>query len=172
VPGALPTSSIRLVGSSLTPSPTIAVAFKTFPADPKDPIMSDVQITDYFLQQGQGMHGSFGRSNTFQFMAAIGPDFKKQFVDEAPVSNADIAPTLAHILDFDIASKGALRGRILQEALSGGPGTVSSKHATAASEGAPNGNRTILMYQILGKQVYFDQACFKNSAAKVPNECP
>jgi hypothetical protein len=172
LPGALPTSSIRLVGSSLTPSPTIAVTFKTFPADPKDPVMSDVQITDYFLQQGQGMHGSFGRSNTFQFMAAIGPDFKKQFIDESPVSNADIAPTLSHILDFDIASKGALRGRILQEALSGGPASISSKRETAVSEGAANGNRTILMYQILGKQVYFDQACFKNSAAKTPNECP
>src|SRR5579863_2274193 len=33
VPGALPSSAIRLIGSSLTPSPTIAVTFKTFPAD-------------------------------------------------------------------------------------------------------------------------------------------
>src|SRR5579863_1817650 len=55
VPGALPSSAIRLIGSSLTPSPTIAVAFKTFSTDTKQPIMTGVQITDYVLQQGQGM---------------------------------------------------------------------------------------------------------------------
>jgi hypothetical protein len=173
VPGALPSSSIRLIGSSLTPSPTIAVTFKTFPADPKEPIMSDVQITDYFLQQGQGMHGSFGRANTFQFMAAFGPDFKTQFVDQAPVSNADIAPTFAKILGFDVASNGKLKGRVLQEALAGGPSSVPFERRTAISENAVNGMATILMYQQIAKQVYFDQACFKNSsAAKSRNKCP
>ena len=147
VPGALPSSSIRLIGSSVTPSPTIAVTFKTFSADPKQPMMSDVQITDYDLQHGQGMHGSFGRANTFQFMAAIGPDFKKQFIDRAPASNADIAPTLAQILGFDVASKGELKGRVLQEALAGGPPSVSFEHRTAISERAANGKTTILMYQ-------------------------
>jgi hypothetical protein len=164
IPGALPCSSIRLVGSSLTPSPTIVVTFKTFPADPQQPIMSDVQITDYVLQQGQGMHGSFGRSNTFQFMAAIGPDFKKEFVDPAPVSNADIAPTLAQILGLDVASHGELKGRVLKEALAGGPSADSFTSKTAISESGPSGKRTILMYQQLGNQVYFDRACFKQTA--------
>jgi hypothetical protein len=157
----------------VTPSPTIAVTFKTFPADPKQPMMSAVQITDYDLQHGQGMHGSFGRANTFQFMAAIGPDFKKQFIDRAPASNADIAPTLAQILGFDVASKGELKGRVLQEALAGGPPSVSFEHRTAISERAANGKTTILMYQKLSKQVYFDQACFKDAAAsKAQNKCP
>ena len=173
VPGALPSSAIRLVGSSLTPSPTIAVTFKTFSTDPKQPIMSGVQITDYVLQQGQGMHGSFGRGNTFNFMAAIGPDFKKQFVDQAPISNADIAPTFAKIFGFDIASKGGLKGRVLREALAGGPPSVSFERRTAISDGAANGKKTILMYQQTGKQVYFDQACFKNAVtAKAQNTCP
>jgi arylsulfatase A-like enzyme len=173
IPGALPSSSIRLIGSSLTPSPTIAVTFKVFSTDPKQPFMTGVQITDYALQHGQGMHGSFGRANTFQFMAAIGPDFKHQFVDEAPVSNADIAPTLAHILGFDFAAKGALVGRILQEALSGGPPSVSFEHLVAVSQRAANGKATVLMYQQLTKQVYFDQACFKNaSAGKTRTTCP
>ena len=173
VPGALPSSSIRLIGSSVTPSPTIAVTFKTFPADPKQPMMSAVQITDYDLQHGQGMHGSFGRANTFQFMAAIGPDFKKQFIDRAPASNADIAPTLAQILGFDVASKGELKGRVLQEALAGGPPSVSFEHRTAISERAANGKTTILMYQKMSKQVYFDQACFKDAlASKAQNKCP
>jgi arylsulfatase A-like enzyme len=173
VPGALPSSAIRLIGSSLTPSPTIAVTFITFSTDPKQPIMTGVQITDYILQHGQGMHGSFGRANTFQFMAAIGPDFKKQFVDQAPVSNADIAPTFAQLFGFEIAAKGALRGRVLREALAGGPPSLSFARRKAISEDAANGKTTILMYQQLGQQVYFDQACFKNgAAAKAQNPCP
>ena len=31
-------------------------------------------------------------------MAAIGPDFKRRFVNQAPVSNADVQPTLAHLM--------------------------------------------------------------------------
>ncbi|HXP81958.1 MAG TPA: alkaline phosphatase family protein [Verrucomicrobiae bacterium] len=173
VSGALPSSTIRLIGSSLTPTPTLAVTFKTFSTDPKEPIMSEVEIADYVLQQGQGMHGSFGRGNTFNFMAAIGPDFKKQFVDQAPISNADIAPTFAQILGFNIASKGELKGRILKEALAGGPPSISFVRRTAISEGAANGKKTILMYQQTAKQVYFDQACFKIAAkTNIQNKCP
>ena len=173
VPGALPSSSIRLIGSSLTPTPTIAVTFKAFSTDPKQPNMSGVQISDYVLQHGQGMHGSFSRANTLNFMAAIGPDFKKQFVDRAPISNADVAPTLAQILGLDFASKGELKGRVLREALAGGPLSVPFMRRTAISESAANGKTTILMYQQLAKQVYFDQACFKKAAsAKDQNQCP
>ena len=119
------------------------------------------------------MHGSFGRANTFNFMAAIGPDFKKQYVDEAPISNADIAPTLAQILGFDMTAKGKLTGRVLREALAGGPAQVSSKRRTAISESAANGKKTILIYQQLEKQVYFDQACLRDAAvAKGQNLCP
>jgi arylsulfatase A-like enzyme len=173
VPGALPSSSIRLIGSSLTPTPTIAVTFKTFSTDPKEPIMTGVQITDYVLQHGQGMHGSFGRANTLNFMAAIGPDFKKDFIDQAPISNADIAPTFAQILGLGMTSKGELKGRVLREALAGGPPSLSFDHRTAISGSAANGKTTILMYQQLAKQVYFDQACFKNaSTTQAQKTCP
>jgi arylsulfatase A-like enzyme len=173
VPGALPSSSIRLIGSSLTPTPTIAVTFKTFSTDSEQPIMSGVQITDYPLQHGQGMHGSFGRANTLNFMAAMGPDFKKRFVDQAPISNADIAPTFARILGFAVASKGELQGRVLREALTGGPSGVSFARRSAVSESAGDGKRTILMYQQLAQQVYFDQACFKKvDGPKGQISCP
>lgn len=165
IPGALPSSAIRLIGSSLTPTPTIAVTFKTFSTDPARPNMTGVQITDYTLQEGQGMHGSFGRANTFNFMAAIGPDFKKEFVDPVPISNADVAPTLATILNFEIAGKGALKGRVLSEALAGGPAAARFVHRTAVSESAANGKKTVLMYQQMGEQVYFDQACLESKVA-------
>lgn len=53
-------------------------------------------------------------------MVAIGPDFKKGFMDETPVSNADVGKTLAEILKLDIPIKGKLIGRVLSEAMSGG----------------------------------------------------
>jgi Type I phosphodiesterase / nucleotide pyrophosphatase len=165
VPGSLPSSSVGLIGSSLTPTPTIAVTFRTFFTDPRQPAMTGVQITDYPLQHGQGMHGSFGRANTFNFVAAIGPDFKQQYSDLAPISNADIAPTLARILRFDLAGNGRLRGRVLREALQGGPASVAFQYRTAKSRRAANGKQTILLYQRIEKQAYFDQACFETPAA-------
>ena len=48
-----------------------------------DPELCGVEISDSGQQQGQGIHGSFGRQDTHNFMAAIGPDFKRGFVDTA-----------------------------------------------------------------------------------------
>jgi hypothetical protein len=172
VPGALPLSAIRLIGSSRLPRPSIVVAFKTFATDSKQPLLTAVQITDYNLQHGQGMHGSFGRSNTFNFMAAYGPDFKKQFVDHAPISNADIQPTLAKILRLKIASNGKLNGRILEEALLGGPSSVPFKRHVEIAKPAANGKTTVLMYQQVMKQVYFDWACFQGKGASSQDMCP
>ena len=91
---------------------------------------------------------------------------------EAPLSNADIAPTLAQILGLDIAGKGELKGRVLREALAGGPPSISFERRTAISEPAANGKKTILMYQQTAKQVYFDQACFKIAAkTNIQNPC-
>jgi arylsulfatase A-like enzyme len=164
IPGALPLRAIRLKGSSKLPTPSIVVAFKTFPEDAQNPLMTAVLIADSHLQQGQGAHGSLGRDNTFNFMAAIGPDFKERFIDPSPASNADIAPTIAQILGFKLASNGELKGRVLEEALVGGPASVSFEPQVSVSGEAANGKRTILMYQKAAKQVYFDQGCFKKTA--------
>jgi type I phosphodiesterase/nucleotide pyrophosphatase len=172
LPGALPLSAIRLAGSSKVPRPSIVVAFKTFSTDPEQQTMTGVQITDSNLQQGQGMHGSFGRANTFNFMAAIGPDFKESFVDPAPVSNADIAPTLAKILSLSLSGNGQLRGRIIEEALAGGPASIPFKPQLQKSPTAANGKGTILMYERVAKQVYFDQACFKDAKGSAQAKCP
>jgi hypothetical protein len=51
------------------------------------------------------MHGSFGRDNTFNNMAAIGPDFKKEYEDPSLVSNMDTTPTLAYLLGFQNTQK-------------------------------------------------------------------
>src|SRR5262249_23036406 len=104
IPGALPLSAIRLNGSAVTPQPSIVVSFKSWLAPgcamPAMELCS-VEIVDASQHMGQGQHGGLNRADTRNFMAAIGPDFKAGFVNPAPVSNADVAPTIAHILGFD-----------------------------------------------------------------------
>jgi arylsulfatase A-like enzyme len=155
IPGALPISAIGLKGSTPLPHPALVVAFKVFYQRPGD-LQTAVQISDASQQQGQGMHGGLGRDSTFNNMAAIGPDFRTRFADRAPVSNADIAPTIAHILGFELRSTGrviteALRGRVLRE---------SAKMDRMESTPAAN-RKTIIYFQEFGGSRYIDRGCFE-----------
>ncbi len=118
-PGALAMSDIGLIGSARTPVPAITVNFRSFAVCP-DELQCTVGISDTPLLAGQGNHGSFSRAETRNFMAAIGPDFKTGYADKAPISNADITPTLAHVMGLDLAPRGKLTGRVIGEALKGG----------------------------------------------------
>ena len=172
IPGALPLSSIALQGSARLPHPAMVLSFKTFAlaarngADAYDPLQNAVQIADTSLQQGQGMHGSFGRDNTYNFMAATGPDFKTHYVDELPASNADIAPTLMRVLELQPNTRGTLIGRVLEEALQGSavPGGAA-RRCLAMSGPAADGRRTLLEYQRLDGRLYLDQAQFRPAVA-------
>jgi arylsulfatase A-like enzyme len=158
-PGTLPLSAVNLKGSALTPVPAIAVNFRTFTTGCDQPLLCTVEIADTGLQQGQGMHGSFSRADTMNFMAAIGPDFKAGFVDDAPVSNADIGLTMARILGLRIPAKGRLIGRVITEAM---PGGAAPRYATRTMRSDPSetGLRTVLQYQLAGATRYFDAAGF------------
>jgi phosphodiesterase/alkaline phosphatase D-like protein/arylsulfatase A-like enzyme len=161
VPGALKLSTIGLKGNAELPTPSIVINFKTFstnPNDPNDP-QAQVEVADTTLQQGQGMHGSFGRGDTFNNMAAIGPDFKSGYVDKAPVSNADVVPTLASILGWTIPSVGTLTGRVATEALVNGPASVGVVESTLTSTPV-NGTSTVLNVEKVGNTPYFNVAGF------------
>ena len=149
-PGALPLSAIGLQGSTKLPRPALAVTFKVFYRTPGD-LQSALQISDTNLQEGQGMHGGFGREQTWNNMAAMGPDFKQGFVDEAPVGNVDIAPTLAKILGVEMPSVGSLRGRVADEALVGGKTGKVEPKKTMVSKPADGGLRTVMEYQGAGR---------------------
>ena len=156
VDGALPLSAINLVGSSKVPRPAIVVALRVFYFD-SDNLLTAVQVSDGGQQQGQGIHGGFGRESTFNNMAAIGPDFKSGFVDRAPAGNGDIAPTVAHLIGADLP-RGSLSGRVLSEALSSGPDARSPTLKYLRS--APSkGRQTILVYQEHDGVRYLDKAC-------------
>lgn len=158
-PGALPLTAVSLLGTAKMPRPAIVVSFKSFLLE-EGALLSAVQVSDTPLQEGQGMHGGFGRDSTFNNMVAIGPDFKRGFADAMPVSNADIAPTLAHVLGLELPGVGTLRGRVLVEALTGGPDVLKFKSASMASAATAAGLRTILQYQELQGRRYFDSARF------------
>ena len=159
IPGTLPMSEINLKGPARTPHPTIAVNFRSYATGCAEPLMCTAEVADAGLQQGQGMHGSFSRADTMNFMAAIGPDFKRGFVDTAPVSNADMGQTLARLLNLKLPFKGGLRGRVVEEALPGGslPGVAAAILWSAPSA---NGMQTLLQYQQVGTTRYFDAAGF------------
>ncbi|MYM92279.1 alkaline phosphatase family protein [Duganella vulcania] len=157
--GTLSTADINLYGSAVTPAPSIVVNFKSFSSGCAQPTTCSVEVADSGLQQGQGMHGSFSRGDTFNFTAAFGPDFKQQFVDTAPISNADVGRTIAAILKLEVAGPGKLLGRVVTEAMPGGQ-MPKVKSQMKQSAPAANGLRTVLKYQQVEDTRYFDVAGF------------
>jgi len=159
IPGTLPLSQIGLKGAAITPVPAIVVNFRSYVAACDQPTNCSVEVSDTVLRQGQGMHGSFGRGDTMNFMAAIGPDFKAGYVDALPVSNADVGMTAAKILGLKQKPNGRLVGRAMTEAMPNGA-TPKTSSDTIKSEPAANGLRTVLNFQRVGAQRYFDAAGF------------
>lgn len=157
IAGALPMREINFTGSARTPQPAIVLSFKTSNTGCEAPEMCGVDVADATLPQGSGYHGSFGRADTRNFMAAVGPDFRRGFIDQLPVSNADIAPTIAHVVGIPMRPIGVLHGRVIAEALPDGVApAVTSEVRT--SEPAANGFRTMLNRQSVGETHYFDSA--------------
>jgi hypothetical protein len=159
IPGSLPLSAINLHGAAVGPQPSIVVNFRSYSTGCPEPVMCAVTVADTGLQQGQGMHGSFSRADTMNFTAAIGPDFKRGFVDEAPVSNADVGATMAHILGLQMKNSGRLVGRVMGEALPGGA-MPDVTHQVLRSPPAAGNVATVVMMQQVGPTRYFDAAGF------------
>ena len=158
-PGALSMSDVTLMGSAKTPQPSIYVSFRSFAGTCPGQLQCAIGVHDTPYPTGQGSHGGLSRAETRNFMAAIGPDFKSGYADPVPISNADIAPTLARITGIELTAKGKLKGRVIAEALRGGSEPAVTRH-TIQSQPAENGAATILNYQQVGEARYFDAAGF------------
>jgi hypothetical protein len=157
VAGALPLSAVGLAGDARTIRPSIVVSFRSFTTGCPDPELCGAEVADTDLSQGEGIHGSFGRQDTHNFMAATGPDFRSGFVDPAPVSNADLAPTLAHILGLEL-DPGGHAGRIAAEALRDGGPAAAIQPFRESSSAAANGFATVLQGQAYAGRRYYDAA--------------
>jgi hypothetical protein len=170
-PGTLPMSQINLKGKAATPTPSIVVNFRSYAAGCEEPTNCSVEVADTILRQGQGMHGSFGRGDTMNFMAAIGPDFKAGYVDNLPVSNADVGVTIAQLMGLHAPATGGLLGRVMSEALPNGI-TPKAVEAKIVSKPSANGLRTIVKYQRVLSQRYFDAAGFEGRTVGLDAEGP
>jgi len=158
-PGTLPMSQLGLKGKAVTPHPAIVVNFRSWSSGCEEPLNCSVQVADTVLRQGQGMHGSFSRGDTMNFMAAIGPDFKAGYADPLPVGNADVGMTVAQLMGLHAAANGGLEGRVISEALPNGI-TPKAASLTIVSKPAANGLQTVLKFQRVLTQRYFDVAGF------------
>lgn len=166
-PGSLPLSLLSLKGKAVTPHPAIVVNFRSYSSGCDEPTVCSVSVADTVLRQGQGMHGSFSRGDTRNFMAAIGPDFKAGYVDLLPVSNADVGVTAAKLLGLDRKPKGTLVGRVMTEAIPNGA-TPKGYTGTVSGKPAANGLQTVLKFQRVLDQRYFDVAGFPGRTVGLP----
>src|SRR6478735_7370390 len=159
-PGTLPMSQLGLKGKAVTPHPSIVVNFRSWSSGCEVPTNCSVEIADTVLRQGQGMHGSFSRGDTLNFTAAIGPDFKAGYVDELPVSNADVGATAAKLMGLRGSQNGGLVGRVMSEALPNGVVPKAYRSVERSKKKSETGLQTVLNLQRVGSQRYFDAAGF------------
>ena len=157
--GTVEMSQIGLKGKAATPTPAIVVNFRSWAQGCDEPSNCSIEIADTVLRQGQGMHGSFGRGDTLNFMAAIGPDFKAGYIDTLPVNNADVGITIAQLMGLRAPGAGGLQGRVMSEALPNGI-VPKSADGTITSKPAANGLQTVVKFQRVLSQRYFDVAGF------------
>jgi arylsulfatase A-like enzyme len=115
IAGTLPMSIIKAENSGSGRAPDIIVSFSY---DENVAVAGKSGVTYASSVNRRGDHGSFSPTDTHISLMAIGPDFKSGFNDTLPTANVDVAPTVARILQFSMP---AVQGRVLEEALQGGP---------------------------------------------------
>ena len=109
-------------------------------------------------KKGKGSHGSLSRFDMHNTLVAAGPDFKRGFINELPSGNADLAPTILHLLG--VASTSPMDGRILDEAfIDGSPSTAKPATQTIkASRDLPLFRwEQHLKFTEYGGTTYFDE---------------
>ena len=125
IAGTLPMSLIKTETSGSGRAPDIIVSFSY---DENVAVAGKSGISYASSINRRGDHGSFSPIDTHISLMVSGPGFKSGLRDTLPTSNVDIAPTVARILKFSMPD---VQGRVLEEALQGGPPlseyTVQSK---------------------------------------------
>jgi arylsulfatase A-like enzyme len=115
IAGTLPMSLIKAETSGNGRAPDIIVSFSY---DENVVVAGKSGVSYASSINRRGDHGSFSPTDTHISLMASGPDFKSGLINTLPTSNVDVAPTVARILKFSMP---AVQGRVLEEALKGGP---------------------------------------------------
>ncbi len=154
IQGTLPAS---LVGAEGPRCPDLAISFRW---------NSDSNGAGYpghayasGLGPGRGQHGSMSKHELKNVLIAWGPSFKSGISLDTPSGNIDLAPTVLRVLD--IGDVPAMDGRVLAEALRGGPdsGEVNwSRHLRSTERILDNGvYRQQIAISRVGDTTYVDE---------------
>src|SRR5947208_161747 len=137
IAGTLPMSLIKTENSSSGRAPDIIVSFNY---DENVAVAGKSGVGYASSVNRRGDHGSFSPTDTHISLMASGPDFKSGFDDTLPTANVDIAPTVARILQF---SRPAVQGRVLEEALKGGPSATEYRVVNKMHRSSTNAGLTV-----------------------------
>jgi arylsulfatase A-like enzyme len=100
-------------------------------------------------------HGSMSPWNVRNTLLAWGADFKRGATVRAPVGNVDVAPTILALLGLD---GDGCDGRVLHEALVGGPDPEQVPVVTRAHSVKVGGYRAMLQISEAGERRYVDKS--------------
>ncbi|HUJ12112.1 MAG TPA: alkaline phosphatase family protein [Verrucomicrobiae bacterium] len=123
---------------------------------------------------GDGNHATLSPYDMRATLVAAGPDLRKGMVDQLPTGNADVAPTILHLLGVDPPQP--MDGRVLGEALSAGTVKIPAIEVNTLEATREMGKVTWHQYLRVtgfGGAIYFDegngQATSRQSAWVIPN---
>jgi arylsulfatase A-like enzyme len=101
-------------------------------------------------------HGSMSPWNVRNTLLAWGPSFKKRAVVRAPAGNVDVTPTILALLG--ITEHAGLDGRVLMEALEGGPDPEKVAVETTVDTVVSGDYRAALQLSFAGGHRYVDKS--------------
>ena len=112
---------------------------------------------------GLGQHGSMSRHEMNNVLIARGPGFRRSARVTSPTGNVDIAPTVLKLLG--IAVPGDMDGRVLVEALAGGPDSVEWDSETHSAERRLGSGMYCQHARVsrVGKTTYLDEGSGKRT---------
>jgi hypothetical protein len=131
IPGALPMSTIR---DQTGRSPDILISFQWSDEVNSQGLDGIAAFAKGDVPVGAGSHGSISPYEIRNLLVATGPNFKNGVCNQTPSGIMDLTPTILHILG--LATHEAFDGRVLSEALKGGPdpkGMPCETYTTRAS---------------------------------------
>lgn len=128
-------------------------------------------IADTSLSEGQDLFGGFSQANTYNFLAARGPEFWSRTVIDEPASAADLVRTLFYMLGLPGAGE-AGGARVLAESLRGDGHAPAPRvrYRTIVSRASKDGAKTVVHTQMVGDITYYTAAGFPGGTVGIQEE--
>jgi hypothetical protein len=156
MPGTFPLEAVRMDATNALPDVVLSMRWS---ADLSGSGTPGMVVSDGGTK-GKGTHASLSRYDMHNTLVATGPDFKVGLINDLPSGNADVAPTILHILGINLPSGTKMDGRVLHEALeneAASPGKPETKTIEAKREVGLFKWQQYLKYTTFDGAIYFDE---------------